>query len=53
MKTLSIHVLKDSFASGPYCWILENPVRFQTPIPCKGKLGLFDTDYSEYIKYTD
>jgi hypothetical protein len=24
-----------------YNWVLENPVEFEKPIPCKGKLGLW------------
>lgn len=31
----------DPFASGPYLWVLANARRL-TPIPCVGKLGLFD-----------
>lgn len=27
---------------GPYCWVLEEPVRFEKPIPWRGALGLFD-----------
>jgi len=27
-----------------YGWILENPVRFKTPIPYKGKLGLYNVN---------
>jgi hypothetical protein len=27
---------------GPYCWILENPRRFDPPIPCRGMQGLWD-----------
>jgi hypothetical protein len=29
-------------AEGPYCIILENPVRFGTPIPYRGQQGLFE-----------
>ena len=32
----------DPHASGPYCIVLENSRRFKTPIPYKGKLGLFN-----------
>jgi len=28
--------------SGPYCIILENPVRYATPIPYTGRQGLFN-----------
>lgn len=27
--------------TGPYCYVLDNPVRFKTPIPCKGMLGFW------------
>ena len=29
-------------ASGPYCIILENPVRFETPVPYRGRQGVFE-----------
>lgn len=35
---------EDPLATGPFCWILENPVRFQEPIPLRGRLRLFDAD---------
>lgn len=30
------------FASGPYCWILEDARAIESPIPCRGQLGLFN-----------
>jgi len=33
---------KSRWAFGPWCWVLENPVRLTTPIPCKGKLSLWN-----------
>ena len=27
---------------GPYCWILENARRFDSPVPYRGRQGLFD-----------
>ena len=30
------------FAYGPLCWILENPKQFKTPIPYKGRQGLWN-----------
>lgn len=32
----------DPFASGPWCWLLRNPVLLPEPIPWAGKPGLFD-----------
>lgn len=32
----------EPFAEGPMCWRVENPVLLKTPIPYRGKLGLFD-----------
>jgi hypothetical protein len=32
----------DPFATGPVCWILENHRALSTPIPMKGKQGLWD-----------
>jgi len=31
---------------GPFCWILENVVRFETPIPYRGSQGLFEVPAS-------
>lgn len=28
--------------SGPYCFVLESPVRFERPIPYKGQQGFFE-----------
>jgi len=38
---LSEDLEKNPWASGPYCWQLENPRCFAEPIPAKGKLKLF------------
>src|SRR5262245_48946606 len=32
----------EPFASGPWCWRLANPRPLETPIPYRGKPGLFD-----------
>lgn len=29
------------WAFGPWCWLLENVMRFETPIACRGSLGLW------------
>lgn len=29
------------FATGPWCWILEDVVRLETPMPCRGAQGLW------------
>jgi len=29
---------------GPYGFVLANPVAYETPIPCKGKLGFFEPE---------
>ena len=34
-------VKHDPFASGPFCWMLSNAQRFQRPVSCVGKLGLW------------
>jgi activating signal cointegrator 1 len=37
------HALRHHYhVFGPYCWLRRNPRRFETPIPCKGRLGLWD-----------
>lgn len=28
--------------NGPWCWVVQKPVRFENPIPWRGALGLFD-----------
>lgn len=32
------------YTTGRYGWILSDPVKFDTPIPAKGKLGIWTTD---------
>ncbi len=29
------------FAEGPWCWVLENPIKLERPVPFRGQLGLF------------
>ena len=36
------HLINHEHTEGPYCWIMENPVRLAKPIPCKGALGLWN-----------
>lgn len=45
-----IHLSKQEKAFGDYSpdrygWLLTDPVQFETPIPVKGKLGLWEYDY--------
>lgn len=32
----------NEYAEGPFLWMLEYPIPFQTPIPFKGQLGFFN-----------
>ena len=32
----------DAFSEGPWCWVLESPVKLERPVPYKGRLGLFE-----------
>ena len=43
---------QSTWFTGPYGFVLVNPVKFQVPIPCKGQLGFFEvnTDLMEKIK---
>jgi hypothetical protein len=47
-ETLDLEIAKSQeerfgdFRPGRWAWKLANPIRFQTPIPFQGKLGLFD-----------
>jgi hypothetical protein len=34
--------IDDPFASGPFCFLLANPVMFERPIPWRGSLGLIE-----------
>lgn len=38
---LPVHDVDDPFATGPWCWILANPIKI-SPTPWRGQLGLFD-----------
>jgi hypothetical protein len=31
--------LANVWATGPWCWMVENPRPLETPIPCRGRLG--------------
>ena len=33
---------QEEFISGSLCWILKNAIRFEKPIPHKGKLSLWE-----------
>ncbi len=38
---------------GPYGFVLANPVAFDTPIPYRGRLGLFGVERREHDAITD
>lgn len=31
----------DPYANGPFCWVLSDIHRLETPVPCRGHLGLW------------
>ena len=33
---------QSEYIHGPLCWVLDNPRPLQNPIPCKGRLSLWD-----------
>lgn len=35
---------KSPWFTGPYGFVLANPVAYKVPVPCKGKLGFFTPD---------
>lgn len=37
-------IVRHVHAEGPFCIVLDNALRFATPIPFKGKQGLFNVD---------
>jgi len=42
---VNIVILSDSsWFTGPYGWVIKNPIRFKEAIPCKGKLSIFEFD---------
>ncbi|MBN1815154.1 MAG: ASCH domain-containing protein [Anaerolineae bacterium] len=42
------HLLDTSFPGPPcYAWRLAKPQRFETPVPCRGRRGLFDAEVGE------
>jgi len=43
IKYVTTHSKSPWFA-GPIGYVLANPVLYETPIPCKGKLGFFEPD---------
>ena len=34
----------DKWAFGPYCWTLADPVAYETPIPYRGQLRIFEVE---------
>lgn len=34
----------ETFAEGPWCWVLRNPRRFERPVPWRGELGMFEVE---------
>lgn len=41
---VSAHWLDNQWASGPWCFVLRNPVAYEMPIPARGKLGFFKVE---------
>lgn len=37
-------VADETFAMGPWCWLLSDPRWFSEPAECKGRLSLFTVD---------
>jgi len=35
-------IVRHMHATGPFCWVLANPMRYVHPIPYKGQQGLFN-----------
>lgn len=44
----SIH--KTKWATGPNCWYIDAVIKFNNPIPTKGRLGQWDPDASLHSK---
>lgn len=38
------HLVHGKYDAGQYGWILENPIRFKSPLPGPGRLNLFKLD---------
>jgi hypothetical protein len=41
---LPAELRRSPYASGPWCWVFRDPRPLASPIPCKGKLRLWDVD---------
>ena len=37
------------YTPGRYAWVLRNPRLLATPIPCKGRLGLFEVNHESLL----
>ncbi len=44
------HLRHHEHTEGPYCWVLEEPKRFERPVPFRGAQGLFDVPF-DTIQY--
>lgn len=43
-------ILFHSHSQGPFCWVLEDVVKLDDPIPCVGKQGLWESPVSLGLK---
>lgn len=41
---LEVEECDSEWATGPYCFVLEDPLAYETPIPYRGRLGLFPVE---------
>lgn len=51
LQRLNASLRHNHHVSGPWCFVLKNPVRFETPIPYKGQQGFFEVPDNIIPKY--
>lgn len=45
--------MRSRWACGPVCWVLADPRPLTTPIPCKGRLSLWEYDVRDVAELAD
>ena len=48
-----VELAESPWFCGPYGWVVAEPLRYEVPIPCRGKLGFFRVDERAIRGYND
>lgn len=51
--SISYYPAISQWASGPYCYLLRNPLVLAAPIPCRGRQGLFTVEIPDGAEWKE